>query len=288
MDLILAFVAAFTVSIQSILKKKYGERARGGAFLFCAVSVLFACLFFVITCSDWVFDPIMLIYSLAFALSYSVAVIFSFLAIACGPLALSNLIVSYSLLLPAFFGILFMNETVKTTLFLGIALLAVALYMTGKKKDAEGAEKKEKSLKWLIFITLAFLGNGICSIVQNIYAKNYGDHGKSVFMIIALASLAAFFTVYSLCQRSERENIVHNLKGGFVIAALCGCANGLTNLLVLYLLARLPSSVMFPIISAGGMIFVFVYSLIVLKEKYTTMQKIGYVLGTISIILLNL
>ena len=72
------------------------------------------------------------------------------------------------------------------------------------------------------------------------------------------------------------------------MAALCGVFNGLCNYLVLYLNPRLPASVMFPVISAGSVVLVFVYATLVQHEKFNLRQKIGYALGVVSIVLLNL
>lgn len=290
MDFLIAFFTAFTVSIQSIIKRKYNDRVNNGLFLFCTISSAFACLFFIITAKDLSFRIEQLIMSVAFAVFYCASVITSFLAIKTGSLALTNLIISYSLLLPTFFGIIFLNEDAKSTLLLGIIVLAAALFMTNyQKKNAEAKTDSEKpSLKWIILVLLAFFANGMCSIVQNIESRIYGDEGKSLFMIIALACVSVFFAICTLLKKSERCQIRENARSGWWLSALCGIANGLTNFFVLYLLTKLPASVMFPIISAGGMIFVFIYSITVLKEKYTLVQKIGYALGVLSIILLNL
>ena len=78
------------------------------------------------------------------------------------------------------------------------------------------------------------------------------------------------------------------IKKGLPLAALCGISNGLCNYLVLYLNSRLPASVMFPVISAGSVVLVFVYATLIQREKFNLRQKIGYALGVLSIVLLNL
>jgi multidrug transporter EmrE-like cation transporter len=47
-------------------------------------------------------------------------------------------------------------------------------------------------------------------------------------------------------------------------------------------------SVMFPVISAGGIVISFIISLVLYKEKFSIMQYIGLILGITSIVLLNL
>lgn len=49
-----------------------------------------------------------------------------------------------------------------------------------------------------------------------------------------------------------------------------------------------PASVMFPFIAAGGIIATALVSMFVYKEKLSTQQKIGFVLGILAIVALNM
>jgi multidrug transporter EmrE-like cation transporter len=62
----------------------------------------------------------------------------------------------------------------------------------------------------------------------------------------------------------------------------------MVNLLVMILSGLMPVSLMFPIISAGGIVAIFVISLVFYKEKLSRLQIIGYILGTVSVVLLNI
>ena len=52
--------------------------------------------------------------------------------------------------------------------------------------------------------------------------------------------------------------------------------------------AGISKSLMFPLISAGGIVLTWIISLFFYKEKLTLKQNIGMVLGVISIVFLNL
>ena len=80
------------ISAQSVLKKWYSKKTSGGVFVFSAVSVLTACLFFVVKSGFKLdFHPEILPYSIGFALAYCLATMFGFLAILTGPLSLTSL-----------------------------------------------------------------------------------------------------------------------------------------------------------------------------------------------------
>ena len=71
-------------------------------------------------------------------------------------------------------------------------------------------------------------------------------------------------------------------------AVLYGIMNGLVNLLVMVLGNMMPASVMFPLISAFGIIGSFAAGRFIFKEKLNTMQIAGLFAGIISIVFFNL
>ena len=109
---------------------------------------------------------------------------------------------------------------------------------------------------------------------------------KNEFMITALFITLVMLTIFMLLH--EKKEMLTNLRSGFVWYAVCGLANGLVNYLVLVLSTRMAASVMFPIISAGGIVVTAFIAVFGYKEKLSTHQMLGLGLGIGAIILLNL
>lgn len=87
----------------------------------------------------------------------------------------------------------------------------------------------------------------------------------------------------------ERKTMASNIKKALPLYAVCGLANGLVNVLVIFLSSgRLPTSILFPFVSAGSIIATFVISIYVFKEKLSKTQWIGFGFGIVSIVFLNL
>ena len=279
-------ITALTATLQNILKKLYNKRCAGGVYCFCGLVSFFAMLFFLAVNRDWSYPVELLLPSFAFAVSYAVATVFAVLAIRYGSLAISSLVISCSLLIPSFYGIVCLGEPISATLFLGTAFLIVALILVNYEKKQDKLPRIR--LKWVFFLFLAFLGNGMCSTVQKAEALFYGKQGENCFMIVALAMVSLMMLVLTLCVKEERQCAANTLKKGWLLALLSGVFNGLTNYLVLYLNPRLPASVMFPVISAGGLILVFLYSFFIERERFNVWQKVGFFVGLASIVLLNL
>ena len=284
MNAIMLLAAILGVSYQQISKKIYGAKTQNGAYLFSAISSLVAALFFVLSSGfKFSYSKEAFLYSVLFAVSYGAATLCSFLAIANGPLSLSSLMLSYSTALPAVYGVAFLDEKLKTHMVIGLVLLCVSLFFVNYEKSSE---KKTITLKWAVFAFAAFFGNGACSIVQKVQQINCDKMYKNEFMIVALLMVSVVLTVAAVVK--EKGSIVTNLGCGFPWYTSCGVANGLVNLFVLILATRMPASIMFPLISAGGIVASMLVALFVYKEKLSVYQYIGVVLALPSIVLLSI
>ena len=123
-----------TMSLQNIYKKAYKNNA---LFFFSFCTSLFAFAVFIFASGfKFSFEKGIVLYALLFGVLFSVCTITLTLAINVGNLALSGLIISFSLILPTSYGIFFLNNPVSAPFFIGFFLLAVFLFFVnlgGKK-----------------------------------------------------------------------------------------------------------------------------------------------------------
>ena len=280
--LILLAIMVF-ITVQQITKKAYNQKNTSGTMSFSAASCVAALAVFLVTADGKLeFSTAYLGHSVLFALSYSTTIITGMLALAVGPLSLTCLISSFSLIIPTIYGILVLNEPVSTTLLVGLGLLVVALILINLEEKGQ----KKITMKWILLMVFCFFGNGACSTVQKMQQIHFQGQYKSEFMIAALIISTVAIGIFALC--TEKKQVLPNLKAGFWLYLICGVANGLTNFLVVFLSLRVAASVMFPVISAGGIVLAFLLSLLVYKEKLSKWQIIGSALGLVSVIFLNM
>lgn len=284
MNYLLLAITTAAISAQSLATKQYNKKANA-PIIFTVLSAISALSVFLLASGfKLAFNGETLMYSFFFALCYSAALLGITVAIASGPLSISALIQSYALIIPTFYGTLFLNEPVKSTTVIGFFLLIISLFAVNYIKGEKGSQKISK--KWIIAIIFAFVGNGMCSTVQKIQQVASEGKFKSELMIGALIITAVMLlpvTVYT-----EKDKIKNSVKKGWFWAAACGIANGIVNLLVMVLGGRLPISLLFPVISAGGIILSSTVSVLVYKEKLTKIQLAGVIIGIVSIVFLNL
>ena len=270
------------ISGQNAAKKSYNKRTDGnGIYLFSAISVLAAALFFLITSGKMQWNADIIPYAVGFAVFYAMAIVFGTMAVSCGPLSITALITSYSLILPTLFGLLFLQEPVRMGLIPGLGFLLVSLVLINRIN-----ENIPITPKWVVCVILAFLGNGGCSIAQKLQQSVFEGSYKNEFMFIALSAVLVVLLAMTLLR--ERKQLAVCAKPALYLGASCGLLNGIVNLLVMLLSGKLPASLMFPVISAGGIVLTFLISVLFYREKLTKVQMIGFALGAASVVLLNI
>lgn len=266
---------------QSISQKQYNLKAKHpNAIMFSAITSLIALLFFLVTSGfELTFDRRLVPYALGFTAGYSIAWVGTVLAVRYGLMAISSLIVSCSLIFPTIYGVM-IGEKVTFILCTGIALLFLAMILVNLKFT----QKEKFSFKWLFWVLLAFGGNGLCSIMQNLQKRTLGDEYKHEFMIIALSASFLILMTISLAMAKDARA---ELKNCVPFASLNGIANALVNFLMLTIIGNIPNTILYPTSSALSMIFTFLLAYFLYKERFSKYQYLGYIIGVVSIILLN-
>ena len=288
MDYILIILTVLSLSLQGVLSKSYSKSTLNrGAILFNACSSLASALFFYASGGfRFEYNSMVIFLALIFGVFFGTTTLTNFKALQTGPLALTTLVTSYSLLLATLYGIFWKGEEVGKLTIIGIVFLAISLFLIAMKEKDE-KETKKISLKWVIFAVTALLTNGICTILQREQQIAFDGKYKSEFMMVALVGIFIAFMIIAFFK--EREDIKPCLKKGTLSMLFKGVLNGSANLFVMILAAkRVPSSLMYPLISGGSIILTWLMSRFFYKENLNRFQNLGLVLGIASVVLLNL
>lgn len=285
MSFLLVAVELAAQVAQSVFIKLFGRKCKKGDITFTALMVLTALVFFAFMSIGKPFSLGVLPYALLFAITYACGTLMYILAITCGSMGLTALIISYSLIIPTLYGIIFWNESLTTVQIIGIAALCISLFLVREQPEPQ---KKAASLKWLIFMILAFIGNGACSVVQRQQQIVFGEKFDMCFMVISLA--VASVIMIAAVALLDRKNFKAAVKGGLLPAIGCGVSNGVANLFVMLTLGLglMSASIFFPIIAAGQTILTFAVSMIFFGERFIARQWVGIAVGTVSLVLMNI
>ena len=287
MNYFLLFLTALFIVFQKVIQDRYNAKCQSGVFLFSGMISFFAMCFFMAVNRDWTWSSELIIPAISFGLSYAAATVFVVLAIKCGSLAKTTLIMSYSLLVPAFAGLVILREPIGIPMIAGMILLVLSLWLTNHRKKTADAPKEKISLKWLVFVLLGFVGNGMCSTVQKLAPHYLGADVNLTLSTIAALGLSTVVLIAASFLTKETD-LKSTLRVGSPLSLFCGLFNGAVNYLAIYLNQFIPASVMFPVLSAGELILIVPYSLLVRRERFTAKQWAGFAVGVVSVVLLNL
>lgn len=218
--------------------------------------------------------------TILFAVGYGVLLfgsnLFGYLALMRGSMAISSLIVSYSVLIPCIFGIAFLNESVTVLRIFGLVLLLVSMYFLRRNLGGDA----KKSGRWLMYVVLTFLCNGVGSVLQKLHQTAYPGSYCNEFLLCALSVNLLLFTVIAIGRREKAS-------GGTLYAMLAGALMGAANYLTLFLSAKVSASVLFPMITVISALLNVTVSTLVFKDKFTLRQGIGILLGVVSVLLIK-
>lgn len=288
MTYFLLAVNALLIVLQRIFQQRYNAKCNGGVFFFSGMISFFAMCFFALVNRDWSFNTALILPAIGFGLSYAAATVFAVLAIRSGSLAKTTLIISYSLLIPALSGYVVLKEPIGAIKIVAFALLVISLWLTNHKKSTAKTTNERVTVKWIVYVLLSFIGNGMCATVQKL-TPHFVDTNllnDDLYMCLALGLSTVILLTASLL--TKETEVKSSLRISCPLALFCGLFNGAANYLAIYLNQFIPASVMFPVLSAGEIVLVFIYSLLVCRERFNLKQWMGFIVGVISIVMLNL
>ena len=244
MNYVLLLCVVAGCSAQSVIQKqfnKYYLNVEKANYLYNFFMTFFAFLCFaVIFAISPMVNPSSLPYSIGFAITICISIIFNFLAIKEGPLALTSLVVSFSLLIPTFYGVFFCDEKLSVLGIIGIVLLIISLILVNDYSKIDNKITK----KYLLYLLLAALGNGFCSTFQKMHQMKFDGNFGGFFMFVAMFSVATFNFVMLLKNKPQNENGI--FQKGSVLASATGICNGIVNYLMVVLVTKLQSFILFP------------------------------------------
>jgi len=233
-------------------------------------------LFLIISAYKLQFHTPTLLYGSIYGVTLFFSTFFGFMALMNGSMALTSLLVSYSVIIPCAFGILFLNEAVSYMQIAGIIMLLVSMYLL---KIRTGGEETKK--KWFTYVAITFICNGICSVIQKLHQSAYPMLYCNEFMVYSLAVTFLLFVIISICKKEKKPT------DGKKYAIVAGILMGIANYLTLVLSAKVNASVLFPVISISSMIINVTVSKLYFKDKLTPVQIAGIGLGVISVLFIK-
>lgn len=281
------YILLFTVLQQgeSATVRHYARRHGSGGMMMNAITALFSALFFLLTDTNGFYAPRgMIPLSVINAFLYATGFYLSFLAYRIGPFGLTKILSGFSMVFTIFYGILFLHEPASFVTYVAIALVFVAMALTGYQKA--GDDEKNVSLKWFFAVIGSVVANGFIGVLTKMQQLRFDNTCSNEFQFISIGGSCLLLAALGLIL--DRDKLPTVLKTGVPYGLLAGLCNGGKNLLTILIYAALPLSIVTPTKSVLGKLASLAMALFIYKERYTKRQIAGVILGVIAAILLML
>jgi len=108
-------------------------------------------------------------------------------------MALTSMLVSFSVIIPLIWGITVGNETLKNLQYLALVLFFLAIILTNADKIKAKKTTQTNYCLWLLFVGITFACNGICSILQKQHQTLYPKAYSREFMLFAMLLCSVVF-----------------------------------------------------------------------------------------------
>ncbi|MBQ8400410.1 MAG: hypothetical protein IJX14_00625 [Clostridia bacterium] len=315
MDFLYLMIACLFFSVQFIFQKCFQKNTKGGY----GITVwnqfhiyIFMGLYLLLT-SDTPFDVTLttLGFSVLYAISGLTSSTGSLFAMRYGKMSsVTTFCLLGGMILPFFYGVLFLQEKMTLWKTLGILVLIGSLLPSLLEKDPSGAARtKGDRIRYTIFCMMTFCGNGMVSVISK--ANQISDSAMRLptgevdtdgFVLLnALVSLTIACTILIvrtiLTARNGEKHPVRAVyyeigKGSMVpklffmlLALTAGYAvcNAMGNIFSLQCAVTMDSSIQFPILSGVVIFMTAILGWLFFKEKIGKSNIISLTLTVIGI-----
>jgi drug/metabolite transporter (DMT)-like permease len=190
------------------------------------------------------------------------------------------------MLVPFFYGVCFLHESLSIAQILGTVLLTAFIVLQAVwQNGAQGgnAEKQSKKNKAIFFILclIIFLLNGLTGVIAKAHQISENAVDEVSFTVISCALTAVFSLILLALEflRDRKEKcaqVMTTLKvKPLWIMALIGAATYTGNFLHLLAANDVPASVQFPLVSGGVIVLSALVSVFAFKERLSGKEWIS-------------
>ena len=292
LTLILSLAAALGGSIAKKYYTDKGSARLSGGFVFNAVGCLCAAVILLCWGGFGQSSVFTIVLGVAFGAVTALQGITNIAALQVGPMSYTSVIISFSTLISSLSGVMFFDESLGWAQIVGMVLM-LASFVLAAKSDVD---EKKANLKWLFLCLIAFVATGGIGVMQKVHQSSEYRDELNAFLIIAFVSsavLCAFFAALMKRRESRFADEKEKEKNGkrqvwFLLGIMIasGACVAVNNKFNLYLSGVMDSAVFFPIVNGGGLVLTTLAAVLLFKEKLSTKQWIGVVLGIASVVFL--
>ena len=282
MNYLLVTVSILSTVVNNCIFNTIGKRTlrgHGDILKFNLIICLFCtAVFFVLGCTGGV-SLFSIALGVLFGIMTAISNIYAMQAMSVGPMHITILIITSSMIIPALAGAWIGGESLSAFKLCAILGLIFFLYLAGSKHEGSA-----RSPKWSIFCLIAFGSAGMVGVLQKIH--QISPHKGELFAFLSAAF--AFSSLYTLACLKKTPPTMRFTKGQIALALCSGALLSAINLLNLRLSGVIPSQIFFPLFNGGVIVLNLLSSILFFREAVSARQLIGLVGGALCLAVIAL
>jgi len=279
---ILLILSMLSIVLQNGLFNTVSKRKRKtkedtfyyNSFLYVVCFLLFT---FLAIGKSWSFYSVVL--GLLFGIITMLSNFFKMEALSKGPMHITILVTTSSMIIPAISGPIFFHEKFSVGKIAAVIVLIGFIYISLKQDRQSGW-----NIRWIVSCVMAFLFQGVIGILQKIHQTSV--YKEELFVFLATAFLVSCVFSRVMSGKSEKRTTFTGIDYSF--ALICGVCTFTMNFINLKLSGILPSQLFFPLVNGGSILLTSIVSVVIFKEKLNKRQVVGIGGGLLALILLCL
>lgn len=209
-----------------------------------------------------------------FGVVTALATYYKLKALACGPMHVTLLICTASMIIPTLSGVFF-GEPFSLLKLLFALILLFFVYLTIGKSEGGRIDGR-----WFLFTVISFLLTGAIGVLQKVHQASIHKDELYGFLFAAFVCSALF----SLIKTAGKKGFSALTARPLIYAILSGVCVFAMNAINLKLSGVLPSQLFFPLINGSTIVLTSLAAVVVFKEKLTTRQTAGLIGGIAALV----
>lgn len=287
-------MASMSFIMRTLCNKEFSKRFRTNEtnMFFNAISLTTTCVISALMGGMVKLSLPLLILAALFGALFIATVYFWVICLAKGPMGLVSLIFGLSSVVPITVGLTVFHEPMNLYKGLGLLCVLSVVLLSWKDGEAKGSKSKYIPAKvWLPLTLFTTFLNGMLSSIQNMAVQWSGDFSTSVFNFWAFGFGALIGWAIVLIRRlrgTRYTEITAAPRSFWLLSVLCGLGSSGGNILIMYALSYIPSTVCYPLMSTTNTVVIYLLSLFYYKEGRSKYGYLMLAMGIASIVLLSI
>lgn len=282
---VLYLVIITAASTHTSLNKMFTRQSDQSAVFNALRAVTAFTMFCIISLPGFICHVPTILFGMCYGIFLSISMYMGYVALCLGPMALTSMMISFSVMFPVLWGVLIHKENISLMQGFAFLLLISALVLVNADKFRQKHSTNTNYKKWFLMVSVTCICNGACSILQKEHQTAFPSLYSREFMVAAMGICSLIFVIIAFRKVSAQT---FRQTTGKWYAVLAGITNSTANFLTLVLAGLENASVLFPMISAGTIFAALLWGIIAFHEKPKVNQYAALLAGAVSIVLLKL